>query len=1080
MPWRWVKIISKAFLVRLKGVGMSVKRVYTLVLVLAFLSSPWAHLAIAQPHDRIDPVFLQEVRQSSEWIPIVVELQDLPGVEYWLQQKAQPYASPSAPPASLLASTNAYQQELLQKQGQFLTWVSRKRLSLIPKHHLTLTLNAITAEIKGSDIETLSLCPQVYKIHDARLNFQPVRNLASKSSGTQLAWQGMEDAGIPPLSGKNMLIGVMDTGIDPQHPEFAQEGKIKGGYNIADNNEDFRDHGSHGTMVAGIAAGLGSKDEKQGRGMAYDANLMVYKIFSNKNNAPADVLGAMERAVKDRCDVLNCSFGGNSSDPSAGDSAFHRAVRNVDKAGTLVVAGAGNSGSRRKEVPWPILIPSIVDTAFSVGGTDDRKETPFLTVQIEKSIPRTLQAIQTPFSNRMTTMLFRNGIIDAGYGLKEELSKLDLAQKVALIQRGPEKDSLSFRDKAENALQAGAVGIIFYNNTPHQNIAFQVLPSGQDKSTIQHLPPSISLSKEDGEYVKRALSKQATFQIDFKQYSTIANFSSMGLSGDSAFKPEITAPATQIVSTVPGGKYGNSSGTSFSTPMISGMTALLKEARPDWNHPQIKSALMNTADLIINPINQLPMSFTLQGAGSARLDKALQTPAFIEPRAMVFSPIPEEVTQSFSVTNASDQTQVFPLSAEFFHLNHEALPLTLSFDKSELTLEKGQVASFSITIHSKKSAFLHNRYEGIIKLGDELHIPLICYRDPAPQVEDSVSNIRLSQDKLDLSKPNALVSSPVQISFSLNAGEITSRVYNDNASYTSFNYGTVNLHVVDDSGEEWGKIHTFPNHMVGEYTFLWDGTNENQQLFLPEGSYYLYFTINMREQENDNWTQKAYGPFKKAFQVIASDIPPLTTANLSALKMYRGDETVRLGLRFNELPPQLFSEEEITKIEFHLHYGPVKQLVLYKEALQGFLAKEGLTQLVMADDKESVLKVELHTTGLSPAMINELPFLVLDFSVLNRGEIYFYTRSFVIHTASQNSYRVKAYEVKSRSSNRAFLLGDLNKDKVVDRLDFELFMPSFGSKVGEANYDEKSDFNQDMRIDLFDLGILSREMGMSI
>ncbi len=465
MPWRWVKIISKAFLVRLKGVGMSVKRVYTLVLVLAFLSSPWAHLAIAQPHESIDPVFLQEVRQSSKWVPIVVELQDLPG-GILAPAKSKAPGKPSAPPASLLTSTNAYQQELLHKQDQFLTWVSRKKLSLIPKHQLTLTLNAITAEIKGSDIEALILCPHIYKIHDARLNFQPVRNLASKSSGTQLAWEGLHDAGIPPLSGKNMLIGVMDTGIDPQHPEFAQEGKIKGGYNIADNNDDIKDDGSHGTMVAGIAAGLGSTDEKQGRGMAYDANLMVYKIFSNKSNAPADVLGAMERAVKDRCDVLNCSFGGNSSDPSTGDSAFHRAVRNVDKAGTLVVAGAGNSGSRRKEVPWPILIPSIVDTAFSVGGTDDRKETPFLTVSPNEGIARTLQALQTPHSQKMTNALFQKGIIDAGYGLKEEMNKLDLSQKVALIQRGPEKDSLSFRDKAENALQAGAVGILFYNNLP--------------------------------------------------------------------------------------------------------------------------------------------------------------------------------------------------------------------------------------------------------------------------------------------------------------------------------------------------------------------------------------------------------------------------------------------------------------------------------------------------------------------------------------------------------------------------------------------------------------------------------------
>jgi subtilisin family serine protease len=1075
---------------RLKGVGMSVKRVLSYLLVLVLLSAPWGHLALGHAPLRIDPVFLQEVQHSPSWIAIVVEFQDLPGVEFWhqqqlqqqLQQKQQTQPTPSSPTpqSSLLAFTVDYQQYLLSKQDHFLAWVSRKKLSLIPKHHLTLTLNAITAEIKGTDIMTLSLCPHVYKIHDARQSFEPIRHLASKSSGTDLVWTGIEDSTIPPLSGKNMLIGIMDTGIDTQHPEFAQEGKIKGGYNIADNNEDIKDDGSHGTLVAGIAAGLGSKDEKQGRGMAYDASIMVYKIFSNKSNAPADVLGAMERAVKDRCDVLNCSFGGSSSDHSTGDSAFHRAVRNVDKAGTLVVAGAGNSGSRRKEVPWPILMPSIVDTAFSVGGTDDRKETPFLTVDVNEGITRTLQAIQTPHSQRMTSTLFHNGVIDAGYGLKEELSKLDLAQKVALIQRGPQKDSLSFRDKAENALQAGAIGVIFYNNVPHQNTSFSLLRPGEDKSQIQHLPPSISLSKEDGEYVKRALNKQSTFQIDYKQYSTIANFSSMGLSGDSAFKPEITAPSTQIVSTVSGGKYGNSSGTSFSTPMISGMTTLLKEARPDWNHQQIKSAFMNTADLMINPVNQLPISFTLQGAGSARLDKALQTPAFIEPRALVLSPIPDSVTHTFSVTNASDQTQVFPLSAEFFHLNHETLPLTLSFDKSELKLEKGQQASFSIEIISNKPAFLQNRYEGIIKLGDELHIPLICYRDPAPQVEESVSNIRLSQDHLDLSQPNALALSPLQISFSLNAGEITSRVTKDYTSYTSFNYGTVNLFVADDSGEEWGKIHTFHNLMVGEYTFLWDGTNENNELFLPKGAFYLYFTINLREQKGQDWTTKAYGPFKKAFQVIASGIPPLPTANLSALKMYHGDETVRLGLRFNELPPQVLSEEEITKIEFHLHYGPPQQVLFQKAEPQGFLSKEGLVEFEMEDDKEGVLKIAIHTTGLSPAMVNELPFLMLDFLVLKSGELSFYTRSFVIHTASQNTYRVKAYEVKSRSSNRAFLLGDLNKDKVVDRHDFELFIASFGSKAGEANYDEKSDFNQDMRIDLFDLGILSREMGKSI
>ena len=1052
------------------------RNLFALCLVMVLMVLPAGPLAHAEQAARIDPIFFHEVKDSSAWIDVVLELRDLPGIEYWQLQYAQTSMELAPHRSSLLEDTRAYQEALAKKQDELLAWASRKKLSLIPGHRLSLTLNAITAEVMGTDIEVLASCPMLYKIHDARMSLDPIRYLGSKSTGAEKAWAGLAEEQIASLSGKGMLVGVMDTGLDLLHPEFAREGKVKGGYNIADDNEDLSDSSSHGTHVAGIAVGQGSKDAKQGRGMAYDAQVMVYKIFSKNSSGSADLLVAMERVVKDGCDVLNCSFGASSSDYSTGDSAFHRSIRNVDKAGTLVVAGSGNSGARRKEVPWPILIPSIIDTAFSVGGTDDRKEGPFLSVQLHSRTERVIQAIHTPHSRTMTNSLFTNGIVDAGYGLADELKRLDLQDKVALIQRGPNQLNVSFRDKLENALQGGAVGVIFYNNAPHQNTPFHILKPGEGSNSVLHLPPSISLSKEDGEYIKTAIERGAGFAIDYRQFSTIASFSSMGLSGDSAFKPEITAPATQIVSTIPGGKYATMAGTSFSTPMITGLVALLKEARPTWTHPQIKSALMNTADIMINPFNQLPVTFTLQGAGTARLDKAIQTPAFLEPRALVLSNTSEEVSQTFSVTNASDKQQHFALSTEFFHLNHETLPLSVVFDRQELTVEKGQKASFSVTFRMDRSAFLQNRYEGIIKLGDELHIPLICYRNPGHLVEDAVSNIRLSQDSLDLRDADVLEQSPVQISFSLNAGNLSSRVTKDYTSFTGVNYGNVDIYVFDEAGEEWGKIASFSNIMVGEYTFLWNGKDAKQELFLPRGRFYLHFLMTMREHKNQEWTSYPYGPFRKAFHVAESKLPEPMPVRLSTLKMYADQDTVTLGFRFDATLGQIPVDELIGRIEFKLLYS-AQHLSLEQAHLRGFLDAEAGIELLIDADTEGALGIAILCEDLPADKLTEQNFLVLEFSIKDRGRIAFTPRSFWIQGLSQKSYKGQAFEVASRISSRSFLLCDLNGDKIVDRHDFSIFMASFGSRAGEEAYNELCDFNQDRRIDLIDLIIMAKETG---
>jgi len=85
----------------------------------------------------------------------------------------------------------------------------------------------------------------------------------------------------------------------------------------------------------------------------------------------------------------------------------------------------------------------------------------------------------------------------------------------------------------------------------------------------------------------------------------IAGFSSHGPTYDGRIKPEVVARgvATYCASNSGPAAYHNGYGTSLSTPLVGGATALLLQAHPDWSPLQARRALMNTADNANNPDN---------------------------------------------------------------------------------------------------------------------------------------------------------------------------------------------------------------------------------------------------------------------------------------------------------------------------------------------------------------------------------------------------------------------------------------------------------------------------------------------
>jgi subtilisin family serine protease len=85
---------------------------------------------------------------------------------------------------------------------------------------------------------------------------------------------------------------------------------------------------------------------------------------------------------------------------------------------------------------------------------------------------------------------------------------------------------------------------------------------------------------------------------------TISSFSSRGPSGcggEFAMKPEISAPGSDIYSSVPGGGYGYKSGTSMAGPHVAGVVALMKASNPNIDVITIKEVIMATATDLGSP-----------------------------------------------------------------------------------------------------------------------------------------------------------------------------------------------------------------------------------------------------------------------------------------------------------------------------------------------------------------------------------------------------------------------------------------------------------------------------------------------
>lgn len=164
------------------------------------------------------------------------------------------------------------------------------------------------------------------------------------------------------LTGRGVKIGVVDTGIDRDHPDFA--GRIAASQSFVPGSSSAMDDNGHGTHVASIAAGSGAASDGKYRGVAPDAELVVAKALdAGGSGANSDIIAGMEWAANQGAKVINISLGGLATD---GTDPLSQAVNRISEAtGALFVVSAGNDGTA--ESPYWIGSPGAADQALTVG-----------------------------------------------------------------------------------------------------------------------------------------------------------------------------------------------------------------------------------------------------------------------------------------------------------------------------------------------------------------------------------------------------------------------------------------------------------------------------------------------------------------------------------------------------------------------------------------------------------------------------------------------------------------------------------------------------------------------------------------
>ncbi|HQL63589.1 MAG TPA: S8 family serine peptidase [bacterium] len=642
-----------------------------------------------------------------------------------------------------------HRSALQRQQAGFIKKVQEISEDIRVERQFTGLINGLAMEIPKGFEEQIRSHPEVVAVVPVR-QYRPLLNVSNSLMDCEQAWV---DNGGDSVAGAGIKIGVIDTGIDNTHPMFDDTGYVMpDGYPMGTLSftskkilvaRSFprtgdgalastpRDLDGHGTHCASCAAGRLNTLSPLGQisGVAPNAYLGNYKIFTGEYAYTDQIIAALEACVEDGMDIINMSLGDEGYIETALDPEAI-ALRNAIACGVVVVAAAGNSG-REESIGSPGQIPEViavgsVNNAHSGSGPSNPLD---VDMHIYADGVRILSYVELTVGEDAeyfaTYGVGRYPLIDAdlidggGYGgatdgaVCSDLPAGSAEGKWVLAVRY----DCTFTSKLNRIQAAGGLGGLIYNSAnPPEGDAN--LPVAYPSTPGAHLP-AYFIGHNVGLQIKEAIRTHNLVEIEIiaapptegpQTPYELSNYSSLGPTLDYTVKPDVVSVGgysyAAVQNDVPGGgPSGNRfqisgfdfvSGTSFSCPRVSGTAALLKQAHPDWSPEQIKSALVITADRP-SPLNGLsPMK---RGGGFVSADRAVDTSILVSPptlsvgRQMLRNS--RTVTLPIELRNISDQAIELDLSLQF---RSRGTMQSSSVFPSEMTIPSGVQKPATVTL----------------------------------------------------------------------------------------------------------------------------------------------------------------------------------------------------------------------------------------------------------------------------------------------------------------------------------------------------------------------------------------------
>ena len=761
------------------------------------------------------------------------------------------------------------------EQASFRSQANAAGIKYSVRYAYSGVFNGFSVQVPRRDVAKLTLIPGVKTLYPVRE--VPLPQATPGATPDQQDWLSMTGADVAQnelgLKGDGVVVAIMDTGIDYNHPDlggcFGAGCRVEKGFDLvgdAFNNgtvpdptpdNDPMDCAGHGTHVAGIVGANGHGLAGHVTGVAPNVKFHAYRVFGCEGTTSDDImLAAMDMILADGADVLNMSIG--SAFDNWSESPTAAGSDRLARRGIVVVASAGNSGTSGLNTTGS---PSTGTRVISVASFENLTvKLPAFTVSPDNAPFGYNAAVAAPPPPTSGTFpMARTGTTTTANDACAPLAG-DFSGKVVLIRRG----TCSFNQKAFNAQQAGAAGVVLYNNA----VGF-ITPTVIGPPTITI--PVVAITAADGATIDARIAAGPTTMTWTDQLTSTPNptaglvstFSSYGLTAELDLKPDLGAPGGNIFSTYPLalGGYATLSGTSMASPHVAGSAALLLQSRPHAPVTMVRDLLQNNgvpANWNGNPGLGFLDNVHVQGAGLIHIDRTVLNPGSVTPAKLALGDSasgPATRTLTFSnrgttaITYALSHTAALSTGPNEFTIGESTAKATVAFSAPTVTVPAGGSATVDVTITAPANTlFTYGGYLVATPQGGGLtmRVPYagVVNYQAVNVLGHPVSNLpRLTHGGLTAVTDGAVFNlaandlPTVAFQIAHSARNVTAVVY----SAPSSPGGPL--------GRNWHKAFSFdyvPRNTTagGVYLVPFDGTTSNGRLLttLPAGSYVIVMT----------------------------------------------------------------------------------------------------------------------------------------------------------------------------------------------------------------------------------------------